>query len=826
MDDEIINNTEQELPRGVITTNIEDEMKSSYIDYAMSVIVGRALPDVRDGLKPVHRRILFTMEEMGLRSNKPYKKSARVVGDVLGKYHPHGDMAVYDAMVRMVQDFSLRYPLVKGQGNFGSVDGDPPAAMRYTEVRLERITAELLDDLEKETVDFVPNYDGSLSEPSILPAKLPNLLLNGSTGIAVGMATNIPPHNLTEVVDGILATIENPDIEISEISKLIKGPDFPTGGIICGRGGIKNYFETGRGSVRMRAKVDIEEIRAGRQAIIVHELPFQVNKSTLLSTMAGLVRDKKINDISDLRDESDRDGIRVVIEIKRDGNPHLVLNQLYQHTQLQESFGVIMLAIVNQKPKVLNIKEMITHYIDYRKEIVRKRMQFELKKAEQRAHILEGLKKALDNLDRVITIIRGSKDVKGARQKLMDEFALSPVQTQAILDMRLHQLTGLERQKLDEEYGELTKKISYFKDILANPKKLLTIISEELQKLKDQYGDKRRSVIEAQADDIAIEDLIRKEDVVITISHKGYVKRQPVSTYKAQRRGGKGITGMIVREEDFIEHIFITSTHSYMLFYSDLGRVYWLKVYEIPEGGRTAKGKAVINLVQLSKPNEKITAAIAVRDFEEQKDCFLMMATKKGLVKKTLLQAYANPRRGGIIAIGIEEGDMLISVKLTDGKQEMLLASKGGLAIRFKEQAVRVIGRSGKGVRGIRLKKDDEVVGMEVVGSQDSLLTATENGYGKRTKVDEYRLQARGGKGVINIKTSKRNGQVVGIRRVKQDDDLMLMTIHGQIIRQPVKNISHIGRNTQGVRLVSLHEGDKLAAIAYIVKEEDEPQAV
>lgn len=812
---------EEELPPGVTPTNIEDEMKNSYIDYAMSVIVGRALPDVRDGLKPVHRRILYTIQEMGLMYNKPFKKSARVVGDVLGKYHPHGDMAVYDSMVRMVQDFSLRYPLIQGQGNFGSVDGDPPAAMRYTEVRMQRIADELLADIEKETVDFVSNYDGSLTEPSILPSKLPNLLLNGSSGIAVGMATNIPPHNLREVIDALLVCIENPDITIEELAKIIKGPDFPTGGIICGREGIKNYFETGRGSIRVRAKLEIGEIRPGRQAIIVRELPYQVNKSSLLITIAGLVRDKKINDISDLRDESDRDGIRVVIEIKRDGNPNLVLNQLYQHTQLQVSFGVIMLALVNRKPKILNIKETLVQYLDYREEIVRRRTTFELKKAEQRAHILEGLKIALDNIDRIIAVIRGSKDVKIARQQLMNEFGLSQVQAQAILDMRLHQLTGLERQKLDEEYLELIKKIAYFKDVLAHPRKVLGIIRDELLQIKKQYGDERRTAIEAAAEDLAIEDLIRKEDVVITISHAGYVKRLPVSTYKAQRRGGKGVTGMNVREEDFIEHIFITSTHSYMLFFSDLGRVYWLKVYEIPEGGRTSKGKAVINLIQLSSSTEKITAAIAVHDFEKQKDAFLMMATQKGLVKKTLLEAYSNPRRGGIIAIRLEEGDTLISVKLTDGKQEMLLATQKGLAIRFKEENVRDIGRSGKGVRGIRLRQDDEVIGMEVAGPNDCLLTATENGYGKRTKIREYRLQARGGKGIINIKATKRNGNVVGIRRIKEEDDLMLMTTQGQVIRQSVKEISEIGRNTQGVRLVKLDEQDKLAAIAYIVKEEE-----
>ncbi|OGS19565.1 MAG: DNA gyrase subunit A [Elusimicrobia bacterium RIFOXYA2_FULL_50_26] len=796
-------------------------MKTSYIDYAMSVIVGRALPDVRDGLKPVHRRILFAMKEMGLRHNTAYKKSARVVGDVLGKYHPHGDTAVYDSMVRMVQDFSLRYPLVDGQGNFGSIDGDSPAAMRYTEVRMDSIAEEMLGDIDKDTVDFVPNYDGSMVEPVILPARLPGLLVNGSSGIAVGMATNIPTHNLSEVIDGIFAYIDNPGIEITELLKIIKGPDFPTAGIIHGKAGIKEYFETGRGSIKIRAKAEIEELKGNREAIIVNELPYQVNKAVLLETIAGLVRDKKIEDISDIRDESDRDGIRVVIEIKRDGNAQIVLNQLYKHTQMAVSFGVIMLALVNNKPKVLAMKEMLHHYIEHRKIIVVRRTKFELAKAEARAHILEGLKIALDHLDAVIKTIRESKDVDNARMRLMERFHFSKIQAQAILDMKLQQLTNLERKKIEDEYLELIKTIERLKAILADPRKVLAIIKEELAALKEKYGDERRTRIMAQTVELDIEDLIQEEEVAVTFSHAGYIKRLPVTTYRAQKRGGKGITGMTTREEDFIESLFITNSHSHLLLFTTRGRVYWIRVYEIPEGGRAAKGKAVVNLVQLSM-DEKITAAIPIRSFEEEKESYLIMCTRRGTIKKTPLTEFDNPRKGGIIAITLDDGDMLIDVKHTDGKAQIILATRHGMAINFKEKEVRPIGRSGRGVRGMKLENNDEIVGMETVGPKDVLLCAAENGYGKRTDVEKYRLTARGGKGIINIKSSDRNGNVVGIKKANDGDELMLMTEKGMTIRLPVKDVSVIGRNSQGVRLVRLDEGDKLAAIATVAKEEVE----
>ncbi len=778
---------------------------------------------MRDGLKPVHRRILYTMKEMGLRHNTAYKKSARVVGDVLGKYHPHGDTAVYDSMVRMVQDFSLRYPMVDGQGNFGSVDGDSPAAMRYTEVRLAGIADEMLADLDKDTVDFSPNYDGSLLEPVILPAKIPNLLINGSTGIAVGMATNIPSHNLSEVVDATICVIDNPNIEIAEICKVIKGPDWPTAGIIHGRAGIKQYMETGRGSVVTRAKTEIEDIKGNRQAIIINELPYQVNKATLLETIADLVRDKKIEDISDLRDESDRDGIRVVIEIKRDGNAQIVLNQLFKHTQMENSFGVIMLALVNNRPKVMNIKEMLYHFIEHRKVVVVRRTKFELAKAEARAHILEGLKIALDNLDAVIKTIKESKDTDNARIRLMEKFKLSKLQAQAILDMRLQSLTGLERNKIEEEYLELIKLIEKLKGILADSRKVLDIIKTELLEVKEKYGDERRTKILAQAaEDFAIEDLIQEEDVVVTLSHAGYIKRLPATTYRAQRRGGKGIMGVTTREDDFAESMFVTSTHAFLLLFTNKGRVYWLRVFEIPEGSRTGKGKAIVNLLQISSSDEKITAAIPIRSFEEEKKCFLIMCTKFGTIKKTPLEEYANQRKGGIIAINLDDNDTLIEVKYTDGSAQIIIATKMGTAIRFKEENVRPIGRVGRGVRGITLEDGDEVIGMEAVEDEkDIFLTASENGYGKRTKVSEYRLQTRGGKGVINMKTNERNGKVIGIKKANDGDDLMLMTEKGISIRQPMKDISIIGRNVQGVRLVRLEEGDRLAAIAAVVKEEE-----
>jgi len=806
----------------ILPRNIEDEMKTSYIDYAMSVIVGRALPDVRDGLKPVHRRILYAMKEMGLSHRSAYKKSARVVGEVLGKYHPHGDTAVYDSLVRMVQPFSLRYPLIDGQGNFGSIDGDPPAAMRYTEARLGAIADELLGDIDKNTVDFGPNYDGAETEPLLLPAKLPNLLVNGSAGIAVGMATNIPPHNLTETCDALIAYIDNNNITTPELLKIIKGPDFPTRGFIMGRQGIKDYFETGRGSVVMRGKAEIEDIRGNRQAIIVSEIPYQVNKTSLVETIADLVRDKKIEDISDLRDESSRDGIRIVIEIKREGNAQIVLNQLFKHTQLETSFGVIMLALVNGKPKVLPVRDVLHHYVEHRKEVVVRRTKYELAKAEARAHILEGLKIALDHLDKIIKTIRESKDTDTARTRLMENFNLSRIQSQAILDMRLQQLTGLERKKIEDEYEELLKLIAKLKGILADAKKVLGIIQTELLELKDKYGDERRTKITSPAEDLAVEDLIAEEDVVVTFSHAGYVKRLPVTAYRAQRRGGKGVTGMTTRDEDFVEQLFVTNTHSYLLLFTNKGRVYWTRVFEIPEAGRTAKGKSIANFIQLSSQDEKITAAIPVRTFEAKEETYLFMGTADGTVKKTPLSEFANPRRGGIIAIKLDDGDSLIGVKHTTGKSQIIIGTKDGLAIRFEEEEVRPIGRAGMGVRGIKLEKDDRVVGMEAVGNKDIILIGTESGYGKRTEVAEYRLQSRGGHGVINIKTTDRNGRVVGLIKANDEDDVMLMTEKGMSIRLSAKEVSIIGRNAQGVRLVRQESDDKLAAITPLAKEDEE----
>ena len=808
----------------ILPRNIEDEMKNSYIDYSMSVIVGRALPDVRDGLKPVHRRILYTMDEMGLAHSKPYRKSARVVGDVLGKYHPHGDTAVYDALVRMVQDFSLRIPLVDGQGNFGSIDGDPPAAMRYTEVRLQTVAQEVLGDIEKETVDFTPNYDGSLQEPVVLPAKLPNLLVNGSSGIAVGMATNIPPHNLSEVCDALIAYIDNPEITTTDILKLVKGPDFPTAGIIMGKNGIKDYFETGRGSIKIRAQAEIEDIKSGRQAIIIHELPYQVNKATLQETIAALVRDKKITDISDIRDESSREGIRVVIEIKRDGNANIVLNQLFKLTQMEVSFGVIMLAIVDGRPRVLPFKEVLRQYVRHREIVIVRKTKFELKKAEDRAHILEGLKIAIDNLNKIVKIIRESKDVDEARARLMEEFALSKIQSQAILDMRLHQLTGLERKKIEDEYLELIKTIARLKGILADPKKILEIIKADLKELKEKYGDERRTKITAQTGQFEIEDLIEDENVVVTFSHAGYVKRIPLDTYRSQKRGGKGVTAMATKEDDFVEQLFVTNTHAYLLLFTNRGRLYWLRVYEIPDASRTARGKAIVNFVQLG-PEEKITSSIPIDTFEEKKgeETYLLMCTRNGTIKRTPLSEYDNIRTSGVFAIGLDEGNVLVDVKHTDGKQQVLIGTKLGKAIRFDESEIRVIGRSGKGVRGIRLDSDDQVIGMEVAPSTSkaSLLTVCENGYGKRTDLTEYGDKWGGGKGVITIKTSDRNGSVLGIKLVTNENDVMIMTVQGIAIRLPCKDIRLISRNTQGVRLVRLEEGDKIANVASVVKEDE-----
>ncbi|MBO7611572.1 MAG: DNA gyrase subunit A [Elusimicrobia bacterium] len=813
------------IEAGILPTNLQDEMKASYIDYAMSVIVGRALPDVRDGLKPVHRRILYAMKEMGVRRNTPYKKSARIVGDVLGKYHPHGDSSVYDALVRMVQDFSMRYPLIDGQGNFGSVDGDDPAAMRYTEVRMDYIADEMLADIDKDTIDYIPNYDGSLEEPLILPTKLPELLINGSSGIAVGMATNIPTHNLSEVIDGTVAFIDDPEISISEIMKYIKGPDFPTAALILGKAGIKDYMETGRGSVKMRAKTEIEEMKGGREAIIITELPYQVNKAMLITSIANLVKDKKIDGISDLRDETDRHGMRVVIELKRDANAQVVLNQLFKHTQMQTSFGVIMLALVNNKPKVLNIKEMLYHFVEHRKIIVVRRTKFELKKAEARAHILEGLKIAIDNLDAVVKTIRQSPDTDTARINLMEKFRLSKLQAQAILDMKLQQLTGLERKKIDEEYIEVIKNIERLKSILEDPKKVLAIIKDELLQLKEKYGDKRRTHLTADAEDFNIEDLIQEEEVVVTVSNAGYIKRIPVNTYRVQARGGRGVVGMTTKEDDFVAKMFVTSTHAYLLSFTTRGRLYWSRVYEIPEGTRTSKGKAIVNIIQLSSPDEKITASIPIRSFNSKdiKDEYLLMCTRKGTIKKIALSEFANPRRGGIIAIKLEDGDILMDVKKIEKNPEVVIATKKGIAIRFKEQDVRAIGRAGQGVRGISLEKDDEVIGMEVFSPEDVFVSVAENGYGKRTEVGKYRLQKRGGKGVINMQTSERNGNVIYIGKANEGQ-IMLITEHGITIRSKVDKISVIGRNTQGVRLVRLEEGDKVASVATVVGEEAEEE--
>ncbi|HAH32801.1 MAG TPA: DNA gyrase subunit A [Elusimicrobia bacterium] len=809
----------ENLFMNIVDRDISEEMKSSYIEYSMSVIVGRALPDVRDGLKPVHRRVLYTMEDMGLQHNKPFKKSARIVGDVMGKYHPHGDSAIYDTLVRMAQDFSLRYPLVDGQGNFGSVDGDPAAAMRYTEARLSGIAGELLADIEKETVKFTPNYDGSLTEPSVLPAKLPNLLINGSSGIAVGMATNIPTHNLLEVCDATMAVIENPDIEVKELLKIIKGPDFPTGGIIRGRKGIKDYFETGRGSIKTQARAEIEELKGNREAIIITEIPYQVNKANLIESIANLVKEKKIPDISDIRDESDRRGMRIYVEVKRDGNAQVVLNQLYKHTQMETSFGVIMLAIVDGRPRVLPLKEVIRHYIRHRQLMVVNRTKYDLNKALRRAHILEGYLIALQNIDAVVAIIKKAKDALDAKQKLMSQFALSDIQAQAILDMRLHQLTRLEVGAIEEEHKALLKLIEELRAILGDPQKVLKIIIAELKEIKEKYGDKRKTDITGEAAELDIEDLIPEEKVVITLSHGGYIKRIPSDTYKVQGRGGKGIIGSEVREEDFIEKLFVTSSHATILMFTTRGKVYALKGYEIPEGNRTSRGKAIVNLLQVK--DEKVTSVLAVESFDEAKgkENYIVMCTRTGNIKKTPIKDFANIRNSGIIAIGLEDGDILTSVGHTDGSYEIIIGTRQGMSIRFNESDVRSMGRNAMGVRGIRLDKEDIVVGMEVAEpkTKKTLLTVCANGYGKRTKLDEYRNQHRGGSGVITIKANERNGAGLGIYLVEDDDHLMVMTEKGKIIRMPCKDIRAISRNTQGVRLVRLEEGDKIASVEPVI---------
>ena len=801
------------------SVNIEDEMQKSYIDYAMSVIIGRALPDVRDGLKPVHRRILFAMNELSNYWNKPYKKSARVVGDVIGKYHPHGDTAVYDTIVRMAQGFSLRYPLVDGQGNFGSIDGDSPAAMRYTEIKMNRISAEMLNDIEKETVEFGPNYDDSLKEPLLLPAKIPNLLINGSSGIAVGMATNIPPHNLNEIITGIIALIDNPEITIKGLMKFVKGPDFPTAGFIYGKEGIKSAYETGRGRIQMRAKAIIEKNpKNDRDSIIVNELPYQVNKAKLVGKIAELVRDKKIEGISDLRDESDRDGVRVVIELKKEAITQVILNKLYKQTQMQETFGVIMLALDRYQPKVMDLKTLLGKFVQFRIEIVTRRTEFDLKKAKEKAHILRGLKIALNSLDEVIKLIKKAATPKEAQEKMIAKFKLDEIQAKAILDMKLQRLTGLERQKILDELKELEDRIQWLTFVLGSEQEIFKIIKDELREIQDKYGDERRSEIIEVTQDISIEDMIVEEDMVVTISNTGYIKRNPVSLYRAQRRGGRGIKGMSVKEEDYIKDLYIATTHEYLLFFSDIGRVYWLKVHAIPQFGRASKGTSIVNLLQLQK-EEKIAAVVPVKEFEE--DRFLVMSTRNGIVKKTPLMAFSNPRSTGIIALTIDKGDQLIGVKHSDGKRKIFLGTENGMAILFDEKQIRPIGRSGRGVRGITLKKEDRVVSMEVIGDKATALTITENGFGKRTESSEYRVQSRGGIGVINIKCTARNGKVMSIKIVSGEDQLMVITSDGNIIRMKVSEISTIGRNTQGYRIVSLKENTKIVDMARVVEKEE-----
>jgi DNA gyrase subunit A len=810
-------------PSKRLAVKLEDQMQKSYMDYAMSVIIGRALPDVRDGLKPVHRRVLYAMNDLGNDWNKPPKKSARIVGDVIGKYHPHGESAVYDALVRMAQDFSLRYPLIQGQGNFGSVDGDPPAAMRYTEVRMSRLGGELLADIEKETVDFIPTYDGSLNEPVILPARFPNLLVNGSSGIAVGMATNIPPHNLNEVIDATIAAIQDPEIAIEKIIQILPGPDFPTAGFILGRSGIREAYQNGKGTIQLRARALVErQKRTERESIIVTEIPYQVNKAKLLEKIAELVQDKRIEGISDLRDESDREGMRMVIELKRDAIAQVVLNQLFKHTQMQITFGIILLGILHGQPVVLNIKELIQEFINHRKEMVTRRTQFELRKAEATAHILEGLKIALDNLDRIIALIRASRTPKDAKEGLMAKFSLSEIQAQAILDMRLQRLTNLEREKINEEYKALIQLIARLREILSNERLLLNGIIEELKEIKERYGDERRTEIIEEAQDLQLEDLIVEEDMVVTISHTGYIKRNAISLYRSQRRGGRGKTGMTTKEEDFVEHLFIASTHSYLLFFTDAGKVYWLKVHEVPQGGRMSRGKAIVNLLNLSG-GEKITGILPVRNFEEGKN--ILMATKQGVIKKTDLMAYSNPRTGGIIALTLDPGDELISACLTDGTKEVLLSTRDGKAIRFNEEDARALGRTARGVRGITLEEGDGLVAMDIVSPQNqeaSILSVTENGYGKKTAIAEYPLQGRGGKGVITIKTSARNGKMLGVQQITEQDDVMLITDKGKIIRLRGSEISVIGRNTQGVKLIGLEPGEKVMALARLAEKDEE----
>jgi len=802
---------------------IEDEIKVSYLDYAMSVIIGRALPDARDGLKPVHRRILFAMRELGNDYNKPYKKSARVVGDVIGKYHPHGDQAVYDALVRLAQDFSMRYMLVDGQGNFGSIDGDPPAAMRYTEVRMAKAAHEFLTDIDKETVDFGPNYDGSLEEPLVLPTRLPNLLINGSSGIAVGMATNIPPHNLSEVADGLTALIHNPGLSVDELMQYIPGPDFPSAGFIYGREGLVNGYRTGRGLIRVRGRAGIEtRPRDNKKSIVITELPYQVNKARLLENIAELAKDKKIEGLSEIRDESDREGMRIVLEVKRDFPPEIIINHLYRMTQLETTFGLNLLAIVNQAPRLLNLKKILEHFLEHRREVIVRRTRYELARAEARAHILEGLKKALDQLDMVIDLIRSSANPASAKTRLMERLDISQAQAQAILDLRLQKLTGLERKAIESEYLELVKDIARYREILGNDRLVFNIIEEELLQLQEAYGDERRTVIiQKKSPELTPEDFIVDEDMVVTVSHRGYIKRNPISLYRAQHRGGRGVTGTKTREEDFVERLYVASTHSYLFFLTSSGRLHWLKVHEIPQAGRLAKGKAVVNILNLD-PGETVATILPVSDLNEA-GRFVVVCTRKGQIKRTNLSAFSHPKKKGIIALTINEDDELVSAALTDEKSVLFLATRTGKAISFPEKDVRAMGRTAAGVRGVRLGPDDALVGMEVLSEdrRETILTVTANGFGKRTPALEYRLQYRGGMGLITIKTTDRNGPVVGVFKVTDEDQLMLITDTGRIIRIRVKEISVIGRNTQGVKLIEVEPGERVVGVARFREQEE-----
>ncbi len=803
----------EENKQNIIEIDISNEMQKSYIDYAMSVIVSRALPDVRDGLKPVHRRILYAMDELGLAPEKAHRKSARIVGDTMGKYHPHGDSSIYNAMVRLAQDFSTRYMLVNGHGNFGSIDGDGAAAMRYTEAKLTKLSVEMLRDIDKETVDFSPNFDETLKEPTVLPSKYPNLLVNGSNGIAVGMATSIPPHNLREVIDAAVKIIDDPDTDTDDIINIVKGPDFPTGAIVMGKEAIKEAYRTGRGKVTVRSKVEIEDIGKGKSAIIVHEIPYQVNKSKMIEGIADLVRNKKVEGITDLRDESDRTGIRVVIELKKDVNANVIINKLYKHSQLQTTFSINMIALVDGQPKVLNLHQMLSYYLEHQKDVVTRRTKYDLKKAEARAHILEGLKIALDNIDAIISLIRGSKTVAEAKEGLMKNFNLSEIQSQAILDMRLQKLTGLERDKIDAEYEDLIMTITRLREILANERLLMNIIKEELQEIKKRYSDKRRTKIIAKEDEIDIEDLIDEEDVFITLTHLGYIKRVPATTYSSQRRGGKGVSGLSTREEDFVENIFITSTHNYILFFTNFGKVHRLKAYEIPEAKRQAKGTNIVNLLYL-EPNEKITAIIPIKEFSQ--DGYLVMSTRNGMIKKSELSQFNTSRKAGLIALSLKSEDELISVKLTDGNKELILVTVDGMSIRFSENDVRNMGRTAMGVKAISLNKGDYVVEMGLVDEGTDLLVVSENGYGKRTSLNEYRAQSRGGKGIKTYSISNKTGKLVGSKIVKDKDEIMIINTSGTVIRLEVDGISRFGRNTRGVKLMRIKDNDNVASIAKV----------